>query len=124
MSQENVEIVRERNERLVATGEVEDDWFEPDYVWDMSTFTGSENPPSNSQKPITGFRQRGNQGRLLATPLTAGSCSFAWQIEKARRLHFAFWETCSSPPRRAPFRLTRPSGADRFAQNRRRRGGD
>ena len=40
MSQENVELVRERNGHLVATGEVEDDWFEPDFVWDMSTFAG------------------------------------------------------------------------------------
>ena len=55
MSQENVELVRERNEHLVATGEVEDDWFEPDYVWDMSTFTGW--PEKQEYLGVNGYRQ-------------------------------------------------------------------
>jgi ketosteroid isomerase-like protein len=40
MSQENVELVRERFERFVATGVVEDEWYDGRFVWDMSTFTG------------------------------------------------------------------------------------
>jgi ketosteroid isomerase-like protein len=40
MPQENVELVRERFERFVATGDVEDDWYAADFVWDMSTFRG------------------------------------------------------------------------------------
>jgi ketosteroid isomerase-like protein len=55
MSQENVELVRERNEHFVATLEVEDDWFEPDVVWDMSTFTGW--PEKQEYLGVNGYRQ-------------------------------------------------------------------
>ena len=55
MSQENVELVRERNEHFVATGEVEDDWFEPDFVWDMSTFAGW--PEKQEYLGVNGYRQ-------------------------------------------------------------------
>jgi ketosteroid isomerase-like protein len=38
MSQENVEIVRRGYERFLATGEIPEENFHPDFVWDMSTF--------------------------------------------------------------------------------------
>ena len=42
MSQENLEIVRRRYERLGATGEpfTETETTASDFVWDMSTFRG------------------------------------------------------------------------------------
>ena len=55
MSEENVELVRERNEHFVATGEVEDDWFEPDFVWDMSTF--KDWPEKREYLGVDGYRQ-------------------------------------------------------------------
>ncbi len=33
-------MVRERYERFIATGELDSDWYDPRFVWDMSTFTG------------------------------------------------------------------------------------
>ena len=40
MSVENVELVRGRYERFITTGDLPSDWFDADFVWDMSTFTG------------------------------------------------------------------------------------
>jgi ketosteroid isomerase-like protein len=39
MPQDNVEIVRERYRRFIA-GENPSEWYDPEFVWDMSTFTG------------------------------------------------------------------------------------
>jgi len=40
MSEENVEIVRSRFEQFIANGELTEDWYTDDFVWDMSTFHG------------------------------------------------------------------------------------
>ena len=40
MSQENVEVVRSRHERFVATRQFDADGVGPDFVWDMSNFRG------------------------------------------------------------------------------------
>jgi ketosteroid isomerase-like protein len=40
VSRETVETVRRVYEHLVATRELPEEAFEPDYVWDMSTFGG------------------------------------------------------------------------------------
>jgi hypothetical protein len=45
MSRENVELVWQRAEQFMATGEVEDEWYDPDFVWDMSTFAGWPEKP-------------------------------------------------------------------------------
>jgi len=39
MSQENVEIVRRGYEHFGATGDFQEEIFDPDFVWDMSTFS-------------------------------------------------------------------------------------
>src|SRR5512133_3408776 len=40
MSEENIELVRERYERFIAGGELRPEEYEADFVWDMSTFAG------------------------------------------------------------------------------------
>jgi ketosteroid isomerase-like protein len=40
VSRERLETVQRVYERFAATGELPEDSFEPDYVWDMSTFRG------------------------------------------------------------------------------------
>ncbi len=55
MSQENVELVRERFKRFVATGAVEDDWYAADFVWDMSTFAGW--PEKKHYEGVAGLRE-------------------------------------------------------------------
>ena len=55
MSEENVELVRERYKRFIATGELNSAWFERDFVWDMSTFTGW--PEKQFYNGIAGVRE-------------------------------------------------------------------
>ena len=55
MSQENVELVWQRAGHFTATGEVEDDWYDPDFVWDMSTFAGW--PEKKHYHGVAGFRE-------------------------------------------------------------------
>jgi hypothetical protein len=40
MSADNVEIIRRGYERFIATGDPDEDIMAPDFVWDMSTFSG------------------------------------------------------------------------------------
>ena len=46
MSRERVETVRRAYEHVVATRELPAESFEPDYVWDMSTFRGWPERPT------------------------------------------------------------------------------
>lgn len=40
MSAEDLELFRERLRHFTTTGEILGEWYTPDFVWDMSTFTG------------------------------------------------------------------------------------
>ena len=55
MSEENVELVRERFKRFAATNEFDSDWFDPGFVLDMSTFTGW--PEKQHYKGVEGIRE-------------------------------------------------------------------
>ena len=54
MSQENVEIVRQRYEHLAATGEPFTETTALDFVWDMSTFRGW--PEQQTYEGVEGAR--------------------------------------------------------------------
>ena len=55
MSTENVEIVRSRIQRFIATGELNEDWYTDDFVWDMSTFRGW--PEKQQYHGLAGIRE-------------------------------------------------------------------
>ena len=55
MSAENVEILRRGYEHLAATGELLPENFDPEFVWDMSTFRGW--PERQTYEGIEGARE-------------------------------------------------------------------
>jgi ketosteroid isomerase-like protein len=55
MSEENVELVQERYRQFIATGQVEPDWYDDAFVWDMSTFEGW--PEKQEYHGVEGFRE-------------------------------------------------------------------
>ena len=55
MSQENVEIVVRAYEHFVATGDILEENFHPEFVWDMSTFSGW--PEQQTYPGVEGARQ-------------------------------------------------------------------
>jgi ketosteroid isomerase-like protein len=54
MSQENVEIIRRFFEHFLATGDVPEEMFAPDFVWDLSTFRGW--PEQQRYEGVDGLR--------------------------------------------------------------------
>jgi ketosteroid isomerase-like protein len=55
MSAENVEILRRGYEHLAATGDLLDENFDPEFVWDMSTFRNW--PERQTYEGIEGARE-------------------------------------------------------------------
>jgi ketosteroid isomerase-like protein len=55
MSEQNVELIRQGFEYFQATGDVREDAFHPDFVWDMSTFRGW--PERKTYAGIDGMRE-------------------------------------------------------------------
>jgi ketosteroid isomerase-like protein len=55
MSQENVEALREGFDRFRRTGDFDDEVFDPDFVWDMSTFHGW--PEARTYAGVAGARE-------------------------------------------------------------------
>lgn len=50
-----MELVRERFEHFVATGDIDDGWYAADFVWDMSTFRGW--PEQKHYRGASGIRE-------------------------------------------------------------------
>jgi ketosteroid isomerase-like protein len=55
MSEQNLAVLRAGYERFRRTGEFDDDLFDPDFVWDMSTFRGW--PEAQTYSGIEGARE-------------------------------------------------------------------
>ena len=55
MSADNVDIIRAGYERFIATGEPDEDTMAPEFVWDMSTFTGW--PERKTYDGVDGMRE-------------------------------------------------------------------
>jgi len=78
MSQENVEITGRAYDYFIANGDFLAEVFNPDFVWDMSTFRGGVERPTYAGIEGAAVRRRpplgtnGHKPRLRAIPDSIG----------------------------------------------------